>query len=147
VISSSVNQSVSGSDAYTDLSSLNSIREIGRQDKNQALGEIAKQFESMMVRMMMKSMRSANQVFSEGNLFSSNEGEMYEQMFDDQMALTLSQGRGLGVADVMVRQLQQRFGVDNKTNSSGQLSDYQRAEKTQTKVAIAQNFVDPLVFA
>lgn len=147
MISSSVNQSVSGSDAYTDLSSLNSIREIGRQDKNQALGEIAKQFESMMVRMMMKSMRSANQVFSEGNLFSSNEGEMYEQMFDDQMALTLSQGRGLGVADVMVRQLQQRFGVDNKTNSSGQLSDYQRAEKTQTKVAIAQNFVDPLVVA
>lgn len=103
------------SDSYTDLANLHSITELGRTDKNQALAKVAEQFESMMVRMMMKSMRDANSVFAEGNFLSSHEGDMYQGMFDDQLALSLSQGKGLGVADTMVRQLQSRFGISEKT--------------------------------
>jgi flagellar protein FlgJ len=121
VISSDTFNATRNSDSYTDLNNLHSITELGRTDKNQALGKIAEQFESMMVRMMMKSMRDANSVFAEGNFLSSHEGDMYQGMFDDQLALSLSKGRGLGVADTMIRQLQGRFGVsDNKTS---ELSD------------------------
>jgi flagellar protein FlgJ len=131
MISSSVNQANSSSDSYTDLSSLNAIRDLGRQDKNQALGEVAKQFESMMVRMMMKSMRQANEVFAEGNMLSSHEGDMYQQMFDDQMALNLTQGQGFGIAEVMVRQLQQRYGDEEKaTQATGPLSEYRGAQQS-----------------
>lgn len=136
MLSSSVNAS-GGTDAYTDLSSLNAIRDLGREDKDKALGEIAKQFESMMVRMMMKSMRSANEVFAEGNFLSSNEGDMYQDMFDDQMALTLSQGRGFGVAEVMVRQLQQRFGTEQDSPQKSDFSDYQRQGVAVTDKAAA----------
>lgn len=111
-------------DSYTDLANLHSITELGRTDKNQALGKVAEQFESMMVRMMMKSMREANSVFSEGNMFSSNEGDMYQDMFDDQIALSLSSGRGLGVAEVMIRQLQSRFGVEGSKPKTGEFQDY-----------------------
>lgn len=114
-----------GADSFTDLASLHSITNLGKTDTNQALVKVAEQFESMMVRMMMKSMRSANEVFAEGNYLSSHEGEMYQEMFDDQMALSLSQGRGMGIADVMVRQLQQRFGKEElKTPESNSFSNY-----------------------
>ncbi|MGK0500308.1 MAG: flagellar protein FlgJ [Oceanicoccus sp.] len=114
----------SGADSYTDLSNLNSIRSLGRSDKNGALEKIAEQFESMLVRMMMKSMRDANDVFAEGNMLTSNEGGMYQEMYDDQLALSLSQGRGIGIADVMVRQLKQRFGVDESGGENKALQDY-----------------------
>lgn len=113
-----------GADAYTDLSSVNAIRTLGRSDKNQALEKIAQQFESMMVQMMMKSMREANAAFSEGSMFSSPAGDMYEDMYDDQIALSLSQGRGLGVAEVMVRQLRQRFGEPQQKAVDTGVGDY-----------------------
>lgn len=97
--------------SFTDLSSLDAIRQKGRDNSDEALEEIAKQFESMLVRMMLKSMRDANDVFAKGNPLSSNEGKTYEQMYDDQLALTLSVGRGMGIADVMVRQLKQAHGT------------------------------------
>jgi len=124
VINSSTVNNTSGADSYTDLNSLNSIRELGRKDKGQALDKIAQQFESMMVRMMMKSMRAANDVFAEGNFLSSNEGDMYQDMYDDQLALSLSQGRGMGVAEVMVRQLQQRFGAVEKPEANTEVTGY-----------------------
>ena len=123
MISSSTQQTNGGADAYTDLSSLNAIRDLGREDKNQALEKIATQFESMMIRMMMKSMREANDVFAEDSYFSSNAGDMYEQMYDDQLALSLSQGngsqgKGLGIAEVMIRQLQDRFGTEKVSDTA-----------------------------
>lgn len=96
-------------DVYTDLASVQSIRAL--KDKSQALRQVAEQFESMMLRMMMKSMRSANEAFAEGNYLNSHEANTYRDMLDDQMSLNLVKGRGLGIADVMVRQLQGRFGV------------------------------------
>ena len=117
--------------SFTDLSSLDAIRQKGRDNSDEALADIAKQFESMLVRMMLKSMRDANEVFAKGNPLSSNEGKTYEQMYDDQLALTLSVGRGIGIADVMVRQLQQAHGsssspnvVDGLVNDTAKTSDW-----------------------
>ena len=62
----------------------------------------AKQFESLFTKMMLDSMRSA----SMGDpLFGSDQGDMYQDMADDQLAVQLSQGRGLGLADMLIRQL------------------------------------------
>lgn len=105
-------QAHSGRDSYTDLSSVNAISAL--KDKNLALEKIAQQFESMMMRMMTKSMRAANEVFAEGNFLSSKEGDMYQDMMDDQLALSLSEGRGMGLAEVMVRQLKGRYGESEK---------------------------------
>lgn len=135
-----------GGDAYTDLSSVQAIRAVS--DKNQALQKVAQQFESMMLRTMMKSMRDANKVFSEGNYLSSHESDTYRDMLDDQLALTLSQGRGMGIAEVMARQLQRRYG--NSANEPGaddnNLSDYlQRRntiEATQPVQAATPGFIE-----
>ena len=102
-------QTQRASDAYTDINSVQALRTL--EDKNQALGEISKQFESMLVRMMLKSMRDANQVFAKDNPLNSNKTEFYQNMMDDQLALSLSTGRGIGLAEVMQRQLSQNAGL------------------------------------
>ncbi len=112
---SSVSSQHAGADVYTDLSSVQSIRQL--KDKNLALEKVAEQFESMMMRMMLKSMRSANEVFAEGNYLSSKETDTYRDMLDDQLSLELSKGGGMGLAEVMVRQLQSRYGNREETES------------------------------
>ena len=117
--SGAISQTQSSADVYTDLAGVQAIHQL--KDKSLALDKIAHQFESMMIRMMMKSMRSANQVFADGNMLSSHETDMYQSMLDDQLALTLSKGRGFGLADVLGRQLQGRFGDGTAAgNNSGQ---------------------------
>jgi flagellar protein FlgJ len=61
--------------------------------------------------MMVKSMRDANKVFSEGNMLQSSETEFYQQMFDSQLSVSLSTGRGIGLAEVIKRQLSKEPGV------------------------------------
>jgi len=114
------------SDVFTDINSLQSIRQLGNDDKNAALMKVAQQFESMFMNMMMSSMRQANSVFTEDSMFSSPEMDFYQGMYDNQMALELSGtsngagsgSGGTGLAEVIYRQLQQNYGdIDNSARS------------------------------
>ena len=75
-----------------------------------ALREVARQFESIFTKMMLDSMRSAS--FGDP-LFGSDQGDMYQDMMDDQLAVEMSQGKGLGLADMLIRQLSN--GADVKS--------------------------------
>ncbi|WP_129644797.1 flagellar assembly peptidoglycan hydrolase FlgJ [Peristeroidobacter agariperforans] len=94
--------------ASFDFAALASLRNDATSKQDVAtLQEAAKQFESLFTQMMLKSMRDANRSFSEGSMFSSSQSDFYQDMFDDQISLELSKGKGLGLADVLVRQLAQ----------------------------------------
>lgn len=87
---------------YTDLQSLTSLKRDARAQDPAALRETARQFESVFTRMLLKSMRQA----SEGDaLFDSQQSGFYRDMFDDQLAVEMSRGKGLGLAEMMVEQL------------------------------------------
>mgnify|MGYP000573736045 CR=1 FL=1 len=101
-------------DVYTDLNSLQSINDIGRKDKGEALRKVAEQFESMFVKMMMKSMRDANKVFQEDSIMHSPQEDFYQQMYDDQLSVSLTGKQGMGLADVIYRQLNQEYGDPDK---------------------------------
>lgn len=98
---------VAGAEVYTDVSGLNALKGKAKDDQEGTLREVARQFESLLLSQVLKSMRAANKIFSEGNLLQSNETEFYQEMFDSQLTLALTQGRSLGLADAMVQQLQQ----------------------------------------
>lgn len=100
--------------AFTDLNSLQSIRQQGEEDQDAALEQIAKQFESILVQSMMKAMRQANSAFTEDSMFNTSEMQFHQEMFDQQLGLNLSQGRGFGLADALVRQLKQQYQTDNQ---------------------------------
>lgn len=98
-------------DNYNDINALQSLKFQSKTDKEGALDSAAKHFESIFVSMMIKSMRDANKVFSEGNMLNSSQTEFYQQMFDSQLAVSLSTGQGIGLAEVIKRQLSKDMNV------------------------------------
>ena len=92
---------------FADFQGLAALKTDAKEQAPAALKEAARQFESLFTQMLLKSMREANKSFGEDSLFGSDQGEMYQDMFDDQMAMQLSKGKGLGLADMLVKQLQQ----------------------------------------
>jgi len=96
--------------AYTDIQALNDLKRQARANDPAALRETAKQFETLFAKMMLQSMRDASMG---DELFDSDESQMYRGMFDDQLALEMTKGKGLGIADMMVQQLM-RAGVDQQ---------------------------------
>ncbi len=88
--------------AWSDPTALESVRRDVRKGDAAGLREVAHQFESLFLRMMLKSMREAS---SGDPYFDSNEGGMYRDMFDDQVAVDMSAKGGMGLADMLVQQL------------------------------------------
>ena len=93
------------SSVYSDIQGLQSIKQLGQVDEGAALTEVAKQFESILVNMMLKNMRSATNVFSEGSYLGGDQVNFYQEMLDDQWSVELTKGAGLGFAEPMSRQL------------------------------------------
>lgn len=93
---------------FADPAALGAIRREAASQSPEALREAAKQFESLFTSMLLKSMRAA----SPGDPFASDQQDFYQDMFDQQLAAQLSKGKGLGLADVLVRQLMQGQGGD-----------------------------------
>jgi flagellar protein FlgJ len=91
---------------YADPAALGAIKRDAAAQSPEALRETAKQFESLFTSMMLKSMRAA----SPGDPYASDQQDFYQDMFDQQLAAQLSKGKGLGLADVLVRQLMQGQG-------------------------------------
>src|SRR6185503_19283697 len=86
-----------------DFRQFAALRRGAENNDPKTLREVARQFESIFTKMMLKSMREAS--FGD-SLLGSDQVEMYQGMMDDQLAVSLSQGKGLGLADMLVRQLQ-----------------------------------------
>jgi len=89
---------------YADPTSLDGLKRDAATQSPQAIREAARQFESLFTNMMLKSMRSAT---GQDPLFGSDQADMYQDMFDEQMATQMSRGKGLGLADMLMRQLMQ----------------------------------------
>ncbi|HBC34159.1 MAG TPA: flagellar assembly peptidoglycan hydrolase FlgJ [Marinobacter adhaerens] len=116
---------------YTDFSWLNALKTQARTDKRAALEEVARQFESLFLSEMLKSMRKAGDVLSEGNFLKSNQSDLYRDMFDNQVSLTMAGGQGTGLAEALVRQLSQQIpGLDSEGDKlaghKASLADYDR---------------------
>ncbi len=87
---------------YTDFKGISDLRRDAQAQDPKALREAARQFESLFTRMMLKSMRDAS--FGDPTL-GSDQQNFYRDMFDDQLAVEMSKGKGLGLADMLVQQL------------------------------------------
>jgi len=87
---------------YTDFSGLTALKAKAREDQDAALDQVSRQFESLFLQMMLKSMRDAS--FG-GGLMDSKQTEFYREMYDKQIAVDMAQNHGMGLAAVIKRQL------------------------------------------
>src|SRR3984957_6920560 len=89
----------SAATTYTDLNGLAALK----RDPNspRAISAVAQQVEALFLQMMLKSMRDA----TAAEQTDSNAMGMYQDMFDKQVALSISQHADLGIGRLLKRQL------------------------------------------
>lgn len=93
--------------SYLDFSQFNQLKRDYRKDSDAGMRATARQLEGVFLNMMLKTMRQANQIFGEDNYLASKDAEYFRDMYDQQISQSLSAGRGIGLADMIVRQMQQ----------------------------------------
>jgi len=86
-----------------DSQGLDKLRLQAKQSPDKALKGAAQQFEQVFLNMMLKSMREAT---PQEGMFDSEQTKMFTGMLDQQLSQSMSAGHGVGLAAVMVRQLQ-----------------------------------------
>ena len=94
---------------------LSGLKQAAASGSPQALREAERQFESLFTSMMLKSMRQAS---FKDPIFGSDQADLYQEMYDDQVAAEMSKGKGLGLADMLVQQLR-RGGIGGTDASAG----------------------------
>ena len=88
--------------AGTDFAAFSALKHGAANKDPAALREVASQFEALFMQTLLKNMR-AGQLAEP--LFDSDQHEMYLDMMDRELALEMARGRGLGFAEMLVRQL------------------------------------------
>ena len=84
------------------LTQLKSQANLGRNQTNEELMSVSRQFESIFVHQLLKSMRSTVQ---KSGLFDSHATRMYESMHDQEMANLMSEKRSIGLAEIVYKDL------------------------------------------
>jgi len=129
-----------GAQNYADFAGLAALKRSAANQDPAALRSVAQQFEALFARIMIKSMRDAS---GTDPIFGSDQQKMYQGMYDDQLSLELTRGRGLGLADMLVRQLQRLGGP----SAAAQASATAQAVTSPQTVTQAQTAIAPQVAA
>ncbi|MEI6300754.1 MAG: flagellar assembly peptidoglycan hydrolase FlgJ [Betaproteobacteria bacterium] len=90
-----------------DTKALASLQATSRAAPDKALKQAATQFEAVFMNMLLKSMRES---IPQDGATDSDATRTYTGMLDQQLAQSLS-GKGVGLADVIVKQLSRQMGV------------------------------------
>lgn len=101
----------------------------------EALRSAARQFESMLVAQMLKNMRETRFSDEDDPMTGGDGVKLYRELLDQQWAMRLSAGKGLGFAEMMVKAMETR-------GMAGAVTDMQQAplagNSTQAVAEIAQ---------
>lgn len=89
-------------DAITDFAQFQGLRAGARKGDAAAVTKAAQQFEALLTQQLFKSMRAGS---LGDDVMGGGQTGFYQDLFDQQMAVHLSSGKGLGLADMLVRQL------------------------------------------
>lgn len=126
---------------YNDFSQFTTLRAEATKNPNAALEDVAAQFESIFLQQMLKSMRDAT---VKSDLFDSSQMDTYQSMADQQLAVSLAESGGIGLARMMVEQMQSGGYVPesnavakNDAGSEGSLGQTNVAKGIHKAVATA----------
>lgn len=124
---------------YTDFSGLAKLKQGAREQSPEAIKEVAKQFESVFLNMVMKNMRQAK--LADG-ILDSQQSQFYQDMYDQQMAVHLAGKPGIGFADLIAKQLSPKQNREDLKDDELAIDDYlNRAAGSGTK--ISENITKP----
>ncbi|MCA0403553.1 MAG: flagellar assembly peptidoglycan hydrolase FlgJ [Proteobacteria bacterium] len=100
--------------AVSDFKNLQDLKLKADRDPNKALPEVAKQFEAIFLQSMLRVMRESQHFIDESSPFRGQNEETFQEMLDGQYASSITEGRGISLADVLTKQLQTKEPSENK---------------------------------
>ncbi len=109
------NPMIANAKTYTDLQGLDQLKYAAHNANTRHA--LAQQFESMLMQMMVHSMRAANAAFGD-ELSSNNQMQMYQDLFDKQLSLTVAgNGNGVGLTAMIEKNLSRGMLKDSAAAS------------------------------
>ncbi len=126
-------------DIYTDFNGLRKLKQAARKDAQAAIPEAAKQFEALMLTMMMKNLRKTGM---EDPLFSSQAMDSYHDMYDQQLGIELSKGEGIGFAKAIAEQIRFQQG-DQKQETIAKVLKLPERPMIASQPAVAVQIQQP----
>ena len=123
-----------------DVQSLNHLKAEAGKNSAAAVRETAKQFESLFMREMIKSMREATM---KSGMLDSAQGDLGTDMLDQQLSVQMS-GRAGGLSEAIARQLERQMGgaeANLVTPSTLSMSSLQYQRSTVASSASAASSV------
>lgn len=142
--------SVRDASVYTELNGLQAISQLGRENSPEALKQVAVQFESMFLNIMLKGMRAGEDALFSDNYLRSNEMSFHRENLDNQLALHMASTGGVGLADTLHRQLMQRYEkpvqpVNADLSETSMLTDVASARRYTGEVVSPASEQEPMV--
>ena len=101
-----------------DANGLNNLKQAARESSPEAIKAVAQQFEAVFMNMMLKSMRAAS---PQDSPFDNEQSRTFTSMLDQQLSTDLAK-KGMGLADVLARQLS-KSGYATNSNMQQAVSD------------------------
>lgn len=98
------------------------LADAGAKADNARIHEVARKLEGQFAQMMIKCMREAGF----GDSLFPGENQVFRDMYDQQIATAMSQGRGLGLAPMIARQLGATDAATPAVPATTALSAYKR---------------------
>ncbi|MEY3611814.1 MAG: Peptidoglycan hydrolase FlgJ [Pseudomonadota bacterium] len=92
------------SSTYLDFNALTQLKGDAARDPSKAVRKTAEQFEAYFVQQMMKSMRDT---IEKSDLVEGGNMEMYQDLMDKEVSLSIAKRGGMGLADMLERQMNQ----------------------------------------
>ena len=102
-----------------DFAGLAQMRAGAVQGKEKVTKEVAQQFEAMFLQMMMKSMRAT---IPDGGLIDSSQTETFEQLLDQQFAMTMSNRRSTGISQMIEEFISRAHRSSDETDGAKKFS-------------------------
>ena len=127
-----------------DAGSLNSLKLQAGQNSQAAIKETAKQFESLFMRELIKSMREATM---KSGMLDNAGSDLGTDLLDQQLAVQMS-GKPGGLSDLIAAQLSRQMGLDATSvpgtgNSTGQAASLSALQRSNSLAAYGKNAVKP----
>ncbi|MDP3268800.1 MAG: flagellar assembly peptidoglycan hydrolase FlgJ [Legionella sp.] len=138
--------------AISDFKGLNELKLEAKNDANQALPAVAKQFEGIFLQSMLKSMRMGQHFLDESSPFSGKNQTTFQEMLDGQYANNIAGTQGIGLATMLASQLKGTMNTPEKEGipmttapSRNQVPSSPLVNHPQTKDESSPNGIDDFV--
>ncbi len=99
------------SSTYLDFNALTRLKGEAAQDPSKAIRQTSEQFEAYFIQQMMKTMRES---IEKSDLVDGGNMDMYQDLMDKEVSLQMVKRGGMGLADMMERQMTQAQGLSTQ---------------------------------